>query len=130
MDSSPAPPSPAPPPIPPRRKRRQGNNAYYLQDHPVLVPVLTLLLGGLCVWAAILSHTLRDLLIGPHADRASADNFATANGWIVAFVIALMFLALVYLLWYGLETAVRAARRRPLVCPRCGAAEVPRTVRF
>ncbi len=118
------------PPAPDQRDRSTSPYRYYLEDHPVLGPLLTLLLGAACLYATIFSTLLRDMLVGANASRGLIDNFYLATGWIVAFVIGIMFLSFIFLLIHGVEAGVRRARRRPAVCANCGAAEVPRRVRF
>jgi hypothetical protein len=95
----------------------------------VLVPVLTLVLGGLCIYSTIFSNVMRDLLVRG-ADRTSYDNFYTITGWGVAFVIAIMFLSLLFLVLHGIDTFLTYRRRKPFVCERCGAVDRPGNLPF
>ncbi|HMA33984.1 MAG TPA: hypothetical protein VKY74_05825, partial [Chloroflexia bacterium] len=61
---APADPGGAPPRRPAPRRSRPPVYQYYLQDHPVLIPVGTLLLGGVCLYLTIFSHLLQDLIVG------------------------------------------------------------------
>ena len=121
---------PEPLPPSPRRRKQKGGYRYYLEDHPVLVPVLTLLIGGFCVYGTIFTNLIRDLMLGPDPTRTLRDNYATFMSWGIAFIIGLMGLAVIFLVWHFLEEGLRRARRRPAVCPRCGTAEVPKTLVF
>jgi hypothetical protein len=122
----PAPPTPA---VPRGRRRREGYR-YYLEDHPVLGPVITLALGGLCLYLSIFTNIMQGWLAGPGATRSSLDNVNTVIAWGIAFVVAIMALSLMFLIWQLLESGIRRARRRPTVCPRCGTIEAPATLRF
>jgi hypothetical protein len=119
-----------PPPITRKRKRKSGGYRYYLEDHPVLGPIITLVLGSLCVYSTIFTHLLADFMIGPDADRTMRDNFATLMSWGVAFVLGLMGISLIFLIWHVAEIGLRRARRRAAVCPRCGTAEIPKSLDF
>lgn len=123
----------------PQRGERKDRNAnvgrtdgyrYYLEDHPFLGPGLTLLLGGLCIYATIFSNGLRDLVLGRNADPTVANNFGMATGWMVAFVIGIMCITFIFLLINLGEVGVRRLRRKPLVCPACGVSEPKRGLRF
>jgi len=113
-----------------RRRARSGYYRYYLEDHPILGPLVILLLGSLCLYSSIFSTLLRDLLLPEDADRATLDQFYTAMGWGVAFVIAAMLIALIFLLVNIVSASYRRVRRRPAFCPRCGLAEVRGMVEF
>lgn len=106
-----------------RRRRQAGSYSYYLQDHPVLVPALTLALGGLCLYVTVFSNVMERLLMREGTDRSVLDQFYTVTGWGVAFVISIMFLSLIFLLLHGIDAGLRRVRRRPLVCTRCGLVE-------
>ena len=116
----------------PRRSReRPAYYRYYLEDHPILGPVLILLLGGMCIYSTIFSTLLQDLLLPDDANRGTLDQFYTAIGWGVAFVIAAMFIALVFLMINVVTASFRRVRRRrPVICPRCGLAEARGQVQF
>lgn len=120
----------APPPAVPRGRRRKEGYRYYLEDHPVLGPIITLVLGGLCLYLSVFTSTLQGWMAGPNADRSALANANTAVSWGLAFVIALMAMALMFLIWQVLESSIRRARRRPSVCPRCGTVEAPDGRRF
>jgi hypothetical protein len=122
--------APPPPPAVPRGRRRREGYRYYLEDHPILGPVITLLLGGLCLYLSIFTNVLPTIMAGPNATRTSVENVNTVVAWGVAFVIALMGMALLFLVWQLLESGIRRARRRPAICPRCGTVEVPDTLPF
>jgi ribosomal protein S27AE len=107
-----------------------GYSTYYLKDRPVLVPVLTLVIGGLCIYATVFSNLLRDVMVGSGASRSVLDGFYTATSWGIAFVLGIMVIALVYLVVHFTDLGIRRLRRRPAVCPRCGTAEAPRTLPF
>ena len=121
---------PEPLPPRPRRRKQKGGYRYYLEDHPVLGPIVTLLIGSFCIYGTILSNLFRDFMLGPDPNRTLRDQYATVMAWGIAFVIGLMGLALIFLLWHLLEEGLRWARRRPAVCPRCGTAEVFKTRPF
>jgi hypothetical protein len=114
-----------------RSERRTGYYRYYLEDHPILGPVLILLLGGMCIYSTIFSTLLREFLLPDDATQGTLDQFYTAMGWGVAFVIAAMFIAFVFLLINLVSASFRRVRRRrPVICPRCGLAEVRGQVQF
>ena len=92
--------------------------------------MITLVLGGLCLYLSIFTNTVQTILAGPNATRTALENGNTVIAWGVAFVLALMALALLFLVWQLLESGIRRARRRPAVCPRCGTVEVPDTLPF
>ena len=96
----PAPPTPA---VPRGRRRREGYR-YYLEDHPVLGPVITLALGGLCLYLSIFTNIMQGWLAGPGATRSSLDNVNTVIAWGIAFVVAIMALSLMFLIWQLLES--------------------------
>lgn len=102
---------------------------YYLEDRPVLVPIVTLLLGALCLATTVFSNVLRDVVLGSGASPDMLEGFNRATGWSVAFVIGIMALATIFLLVHTVEAGYRRARRRPSVCPQCGLAET-RQMRF
>jgi hypothetical protein len=120
---------PSPPPVPRGRRRREGYR-YYLEDHPSLAPIVTLALGGLCLYLSIFTNTMQGWMAGPNATRSNMDNVNTIIAWGVAFVLALMGIALIFLVWQLIGSGVRRVRRRPAVCPRCGTVEVPGTLLF
>jgi hypothetical protein len=91
---------------------------------------LTLAFGGLCLYATLFSNLLRDAMMGALADRTSLDQFYTFTGWTIAFVIAIMFISLIYLVLYGIDAGISRQRRKPLACPECGLVEDRRSVRF
>ena len=103
---------------------------YYLEDHPFLGPVVTLLLGGLCLYSTIFSNVARDIFVGRESSEAMAFNFNRATGWIIAFVVGIMFLSFIFLLVNIGDVSIRRLKRRPSVCPSCGLAEMPRSLRF
>lgn len=114
----------------PRGEVEARRYRYYLEDHPVLGPVLTLVLGGACLYSTIFSTVLRDLIVGKDAAQSTINGFYTGTGWMVAFVIGIMFLSFIFLLVHTVDVTVRRVRRRPTVCPSCGTTEVPRKLRF
>jgi hypothetical protein len=122
----------APPPTPaiPRGRRRREGYRYYLEDHPILAPIVTLVLGAVCLYLSIFTNIMQGWMAGPDPTRSTLDNVNTVLAWGVAFVAALMVVALIFLVWQLLESSIRRARRRPIVCPRCGTVEVPETLRF
>jgi hypothetical protein len=113
-----------------RKQKRTGAYTYYLQDHPVLVPTITLLLGGTCLYVTIFSNLLRDALLGANPDPLVRGNFNQSMGWAIAFVIGIMFLSFVFLLVNATDAIIHKVRRRPAACPRCGLAEVKGYLRF
>ncbi len=117
----------------PRKEKESDNNReyrYYLEDHPFLGPGVTLLLGGLCLYSTVLSNLARDILIGGGADSTAVFNFNRATGWIIAFVVGIMFITFIFLLLNIGEVGVRRVKRRPTVCPSCGLTEVFRSTPF
>ena len=123
-------PSPRHPPVP-RRRKRTGGYRYLLEDHPFLGPIVTLLLGGICLYSTIFSHLFEDLFLPAGSDATSRGNFGLGTSWGVAFAIAIMFLALVFLIWTTIETAIRRRHlRQPVTCPRCGRLEGSGALRF
>lgn len=119
---------------PPRRVKREeaertGGYRYYLEDRPVLVPVVTLVLGALCLYTTVFSNLLRDIMLGGGASSEMLEGFNRALGWSVAFVVGIMALAAIFLMVHLVEAGYRRARRRPVVCPDCGLAE-SREMRF
>ncbi len=103
--------------------QRGGPYRYYLEDHPFLAPVVTLLLGGLCLFAAG-SGMVKDALIGPEANRTQLGYYHMVVSWTVALVLGIMGVALVYLMLSVLSASMRRVRRRPVSCPVCGAKEM------
>ncbi len=116
------------------REDKENENSreyrYYLEDHPFLGPLVTLLLGGLCLYSTIFSNIARDLLIGGGADQNLVFNFNRATGWIIAFVVGIMFITFIFLLLNIGDVSVRRIRRRPTSCPSCGLTEIPRSLQF
>ena len=119
-----APPTPAgsaPPAA--RRKPPAPVSRQYMDDHPILIPALTLALGGLCLYATLFTTLLRDLQLGSNSQAGNVGAFNGMIGYVDAFVLALMFLSLIFLGIHGVDRAVHRLRRRPRVCPHCAAAE-------
>lgn len=118
--------------LPARRKRKGADSyrRYYLEDHPILVPVVTLLLGGLCVYATIFSSLMQGSQVGSGPIDPATTNFKIVLGWGVAFVIGIMVLAFIFLLVNSVDALVRRVRYKQAICPRCGLAEVRRYLRF
>jgi hypothetical protein len=114
---------------PAKRRRKRGTYSYYLQDYPVLIPVVTLVLGGICVYSTIFSNLLRDLVMSG-ATRSAYDNFYTVTGWGVAFVLAIMFISFLFLVLHGIDVVMHRVRRKPVACEKCGAVEHPRDLPF
>jgi len=117
----------------PRKEKESDNNReyrYYLEDHPFLGPAVTLLLGGLCLYSTVFSNLARDILIGSGADSMAVFNFNRATGWIIAFVVGIMFITFIFLMLNIGEVGIRKIRRRPIVCPSCGLTEVFRSTPF
>jgi hypothetical protein len=112
-----------------RRRKRASSYDYYLQDHPFLGPLVTLLLGSLCIYSTVFSNLLRDLLI-PRGDRTTLDNFYTFMGWGVAFVFAIMIITIIFLGLNIVDAVLQRARRKPIVCAGCGLTEIPRSIEF
>jgi|GEM_PF-3378625 len=108
---------------------RSGGYRYYLEDRPVLVPLVTLVLGALCLATTVFSNVLRDVMLGGGASPDMMEGFNRAIAWSVAFVVGIMVLATIFLLVHLADASYRRIRRRPTVCPRCGLAET-RQVRF
>jgi hypothetical protein len=92
--------------------------------------VMTLLLGGLCLYSTLFSTLLRDLLLGRDFDRTMSQNFNTVIAWGIAFTVAIMILSVIFLALYGIEGAYRRVHRRPAICERCGLMEVRKILRF
>lgn len=115
-------------PPPPNRQRKPPPpvSRQYMEDHPILIPVLTLGLGGLCLYATLFTTTFRDLQLGSDPLAGNTGAYNGMIGYVDAFVIGLMFLSLIFLGIHGVERAVHRLRRRPRVCPQCAAAEVGR----
>jgi hypothetical protein len=114
-----------------RSREKRAYYRYYLEDHPILGPVVILLLGGLCLYSTLFSTLLSDFLLPDDATRATLDQYYTAMGWGVAFVIAAMFIAFIFLLINIVASSFRRVRqRRPAICPRCGTEEVRGKVQF
>ena len=120
---------PAPPgsgsPAPARRRAPQPRKVYqyYLEDHPILGPVVILLLGGLCVYSTLVTNILRDWVLGPHPLSSDVGRWNGGADWFAAFVVALMFIAFIFLLINSGELLVRRLRRRAAVCAKCGLVE-------
>jgi hypothetical protein len=115
-----------PAPVQPRRQSYQ----YYLEDRPVLVPVVMITGCTVCVFLTIVTHLLRDWLLGATPSRADLGNYNMAMSWLAAFALAGIFLSLVFLLLHGGDRLIHRLRRRPAVCPRCAAGEAGRSLRF
>jgi hypothetical protein len=109
---------------------RSHGYRYYLEDHPFLVPIITIILGGLCIYSTIFSTLLRDTLLGSGADRSTLDSFYTVTGWGVAFVFALTALATIFLVLQLVDLGFKRVRRRPAICPECGLPEVKNALQF
>jgi hypothetical protein len=116
-------PVPAPRPRPQKANRPIGGYQYYLQDYPVLIPVLSLIIGGICLYLSLFSKTLQNLLLGSNPLRRQLVDYNTVMAWIIAFTIGGMFISFIFLSIHGTTQAARRLRRRPAVCPRCQAAE-------
>jgi hypothetical protein len=121
-------PAPAAPkrPVQPRRQSYQ----YYLEDRPVLVPLVMIAVCTVCVFLTIVTHVLRDWLLGPAPSRADLGNYNMAMSWMAAAALAGIFLSVVFLLLHGGDRLIHRLRRRPAVCARCGAAEAGSSLRF
>jgi len=121
-------PAPAAPkrPVQPRRQSYQ----YYLEDRPVLVPLVMIAVCSVCVFVTIVTHLLRDWLLGPAPSRADLGNYNMAMSWMAAFALAGIFLSVVFLLLHGGDRLIHRLRQRPAVCARCGAAEAGSSLRF
>lgn len=113
-------------PPPPARPRPQAPQVQrqYLEDHPILVPVLTILIGSLCLSLTLFSHLLRDWMLGPQPLRTDVKAFDDFMAYMIAFAIGTMFLSLIFLGVHGVDRAFRRLTRRQRVCPRCRTAEV------
>src|SRR4051812_43798887 len=124
INIGPAPPG-AGPPAPARRRAPRPRKVYqyYLEDHPILGPLVILALGGLCVYSTLVTHILRDLVLGSHPLSSDVVRWNGGSDWFAAFVVALMFIALIFLLINSVELLLRRVRRRPAVCARCGLTE-------
>ena len=114
-------------PPPPARKPAAPVSRQYMEDHPILIPVLTLLFGGLCLYATLFTTAFRDFQLGTSPLAGNVGAYNGMIGYIDAFVIALMFLSLIFLAIHGIERAVHRLRRRPRICPRCATTEVGAT---
>ena len=101
----------------PRGRRRREGYRYYLEDHPVLGPIVTLALGGLCLYLSIFTNTVQGWMAGPGASRSSLDNANTVIAWGIAFVVAIMALSLMFLVWQVLKSSIRRVRRQPRRLP-------------
>jgi hypothetical protein len=116
--------------VPPdvRRKTEQtigSGYRYYLEDHPILVPVITLLLGGLCLYSTIFSNLAQRVFLGSRADDPTVvSGFNTGTSWMVAFAFGIMALAAIFLLIQLVDIGYRRVRRKPAVCKNCGMVEV------
>ena len=121
-------PAPAAPkrPVQPRRQSYQ----YYLEDRPVLVPLVMIAVCSVCFFVTIVTHLLRDWLLGPAPSRADLGNYNMAMSWMAAAALAGIFLSVVFLLLHGGDRLIHRLRRRPAVCARCGAAEAGSSLRF
>ncbi len=111
---------------PPRRNPPNAVSRQYMEDHPILIPVVTLLVGGLCLYATLFTTAFRDLQLGSNPLAGNVGAYNGMIGYIDAFVIGLMFLSLIFLGIHGVERGLHRLRRRARVCPRCAAAEVGR----
>jgi hypothetical protein len=121
-------PAPAAPhrPAQPRRQSYQ----YYLEDRPVLVPIIMIAVCTVCVFSTVVTHVLRDWLLGATPSTAELGNYNMAMSWLVAFAFAGIFLSIIFLLLHGGSRLIHRLRQRPAVCPRCGAGEAGSTLRF
>src|SRR5438874_12460512 len=103
--------------VPPdvRRKGERTLGAgyrYYLEDHPILVPVITLLLGGLCLYSTIFSNIAQKIFLGSKADDPTVVNgFNTGTSWMVAFTFGIMALAAIFLVIMLVDMGFRRTRR-------------------
>ncbi len=111
------------------KHERTGPYRYYLEDHPFLAPLVTLVLGGLCLFA-VGTNMLMSALVGPDPSRTALDQYYTAMGWTIAFVLGIMVLAFIFLMLVVVEEIIRRVRRRPATCPDCGITEVRRYLPF
>jgi hypothetical protein len=115
-------PASAPPPAR-RRPHERVMQRQYLEDHPILIPVLTVLIGGLCLYLTLFSHLLRDWMLGPAPLRTDIKVFDDFMGYMIAFAIGTMFLSLVFLGVHGVDRAFHRLTRPQRICPRCRTAE-------
>jgi hypothetical protein len=99
----------------------------YLGDHPILVPVLSILLGGACLYTTLFSHLLRDWMLGPAPLRPDVKAFDDFMSYMIAFAFAAIFFSAIFLAVYGVEHAFRRIGRKPRACPRCRTAEEGRS---
>ena len=118
------------PPAPPRPRKRARSYQHYLDDRPVLVPLVVLALGGACVYATLFSPIMQTLMLGAHPDRSQLKMFNDGVGGMVGMVIGAMAFALAFLLIHGASTGWQRLRRRAAVCTQCGLAETGGSRRF
>lgn len=103
---------------------------FYIKDPRVIALLVIVLLGGLYLYAAFISHLLRDLVLGPDpsADQLYLFNVAIGRSLICVFPMTL--LGLIALLLYAIEAVFGLRKRKPLSCPRCGMVEASSAMHF
>jgi hypothetical protein len=117
--------APAPGTAPPPRRREKAPlvQRQYLEDHPILIPALTLLGGGLCLYLTLFTTTLREWMLGPQPLRTDVKAFDDFMAYMIAFAIATMFLSVIFLSVHGVDRMFHRLMRKPRICPRCRLAE-------
>ncbi len=95
------------------------------KDRPkIIVLAIVVALGGLCLYATIVTHLAQDMLLGPTPNPDQIAIFNSGMGRLPICVLPATLLAFLALLLYGVEAVVQRTRRAPPpACPRCGAVE-------
>lgn len=100
----------------------------YLEDHPILIPIVTLVLGGFCLYLSVFTHTLRDMMFDPHTSSETLNLVDNSLAWIAAPVAALMLISIIFLGMHGLGRGFYRFVRKRHICPRCRAVEDRKTL--
>lgn len=101
------------------KPRKSWRHRIYFRDLKVPIFAIIALFG--CVYlVCYFSGVLQLLIVGPNpsTEELYAFNLGFSRGLI--FIPAITFVALLFLLVYGIDATIKLARRKPLSCPRCG----------
>ena len=101
------------------RPRKSWRNRIYFRDPKVPIFAVIALLG--CVFLiGFFSGLLQFLMLGPNPSYEQIYAYNRAVGGGLLFIPPLTVVALLFLLIYGIDAAIRRGKRKPLSCPRCG----------